>query len=180
MRETTSAIWSESASDSLMASPSSFIELLEFLIHDASRVLVRLHFFRCSCAAVGSCRETTRAGVFYIGSLIKSMTMSPLSTGRKLGIAARIAGQQLRRTRTFGAVMRAGRMTAARWGQALGQLWLEVTGFVFLALAAVGGSGLLARVGKTRRTRAAGAGGGIYSFVWLVWSELVLADTEKR
>lgn len=82
---------------------------------------------------------TTRAGVFYIGSLIKSMTMSPLSTGRKLGIAARIAGQQLRRTRTFGAVMRAGRMTAARWGQALGQLWLEVTGFVFLALAAVGG-----------------------------------------
>ena len=84
-------------------------------------------------------RKTTRAGVFYIGSLIKSMTMSPLSTGRKLGIAARVAGRQVRNTRTFGAVMQAGRMTAARWGRVLGQLWLEVTGFVFLALAAVGG-----------------------------------------
>jgi hypothetical protein len=83
-------------------------------------------------------RETIRAGVFYIGSLIKSMTMSPLSTGRKLGIVARVAGRQVRNTRTFGAVMNAGRMTAARWSRALGQLWLEVTGFVFLALAAVG------------------------------------------
>lgn len=83
--------------------------------------------------------KTTRAGVFYIGSLIKSMTMSPLSNARKLGIAARVAGRQVRRTRTFGAVMKAGRATVAGWGQVLSQLWLEVTGFVFLALAAVGG-----------------------------------------
>src|SRR5580704_9142078 len=83
--------------------------------------------------------KTACAGVFYIGSLIKSMTMSPLSTGRKLGIAARVAGRQVRKTRTFGAVMQAGRMTAARWGRVLGQLWLEVTGFVFSALAAIGG-----------------------------------------
>lgn len=65
--------------------------------------------------------------------------MSPLSTGRKLGIVARVAGQQVRRTRTFGAVMKAGRVTVAGWGRILSQLWLEVTGFVFLALAAVGG-----------------------------------------
>jgi hypothetical protein len=84
-------------------------------------------------------RKTARDGLFYLGSLIKSMTMSPLSTGRKLGIAARVAGRQVRKTRTFGAVMQAGRMTAARWGRVLGQLWLEVTGFVFLALAAIGG-----------------------------------------
>jgi hypothetical protein len=83
--------------------------------------------------------KTSRAGVFYIGRLIKSMTMSPLSTGRKLGIAARVAGRQVRNTRTFAAVMQASRTTAARWGRVLGQLWLEVTGFVFLALAAVGG-----------------------------------------
>src|SRR5271156_4703900 len=83
--------------------------------------------------------KTIGAGVFYIGSLIKSMTMSPLSTGRKLGIAARVASQQVRRTRTFGAVMKAGRLTTARWGHALGQLWLADTGFVFLALAVVGG-----------------------------------------
>jgi len=67
------------------------------------------------------------------------MTMSPLSNARKLGIAARVAGRQVRRTRTFGAVMKAGRVTVAGWGRILGQLWLEVTGFVFLALAAVGG-----------------------------------------
>lgn len=67
------------------------------------------------------------------------MTMSPLSTGRKLGIVARVAGQQVRRTRTFGAVVKAGRITVAGWGRILSQLWLEVTGFVFLALAAVGG-----------------------------------------
>ncbi|MGO9125195.1 MAG: hypothetical protein ACLP6G_09935 [Terriglobales bacterium] len=67
------------------------------------------------------------------------MTMSPLSTARKLGIAARVAGQQVRRTRTFGAVVKAGQVAAARWGRILGQLWLEVTGFVFLALAAIGG-----------------------------------------
>lgn len=83
--------------------------------------------------------KTTRAGVFYIGSLIKSMTMSPLSTARKLGIAARVAGRQVRATRTFGAVVKAGRVTVAGWGRILSQLWLEVTGFVFLALAAVGG-----------------------------------------
>src|ERR1700689_2297733 len=83
--------------------------------------------------------KTDSAGVFYIGSLIKSMTMSPLSTTRKLGIAARVAGRQVRNTRTFGAVVKAGRMTAGRWSRALGQLWLEVTGFVFLALAAIGG-----------------------------------------
>src|SRR5579863_4845173 len=83
--------------------------------------------------------KTIRARVFYNGSLIKSMTMSPLSTGQKLGIAARVAGRQVRRTRTFGAVVNAGRATAVRWGRVLGQLWLEVTGFVFLALAALGG-----------------------------------------
>jgi hypothetical protein len=83
--------------------------------------------------------KTTRARVFYNGSLIKSMTMSPLSTARKLGIAVRIAGRQVRGTRTFGAVMKAGRVTVARWGRILSQLWLEVTGFVFLALAAIGG-----------------------------------------
>jgi hypothetical protein len=87
----------------------------------------------------GLMRKTERDGLFYIGSLIKSMTMSPLSTGRKLGIAVRVAGRRVRKTRTFGAVMLAGRMTAARWAAALSQLWLEVTGFVFLALAAVGG-----------------------------------------
>jgi len=70
------------------------------------------------------------------------MGMSSLSTGRKLGIAARVASrvisQNARRTRTFGAVTKAARATASHLGRVLGQLWLEVTGFVFLFLAGIG------------------------------------------
>ena len=64
--------------------------------------------------------------------------MSSLSTSRKLGIAARVLSQHARRTRTFGAVTQAVRATASHFGRVLGQLWLEVTGFVFLALAGIG------------------------------------------
>jgi hypothetical protein len=72
----------------------------------------------------------------------KIMGMSSISTSRKLGIAARVAGrvisQRARRTRTFAAVTKAARATASHFGRVLGQLWLEVTGFVFLALAGIG------------------------------------------
>lgn len=34
--------------------------------------------------------------------------------------------------------MKAGRAAAGHWGRVLNQLWLEVTGFVFLSLAAIG------------------------------------------
>jgi hypothetical protein len=64
--------------------------------------------------------------------------MARVTTARKLGIATRIAGQQVRRTRTFGAVVNAARATTSHLGRVLGQLWLEVTGFVFLALSAIG------------------------------------------
>jgi hypothetical protein len=64
--------------------------------------------------------------------------MPKVSTARKLGIATRIASQQVRRTRTFGAVMKAAHATASHLGRVAGQLWLEVTGFVFLALAGIG------------------------------------------
>jgi ABC-type phosphate transport system permease subunit len=68
--------------------------------------------------------------------------MASVSTSRKLGIAARVAtrviAQQARRTRTFGAATKAVRATASHFGRVLGQLWLEVTGFVFLFLAGIG------------------------------------------
>ena len=76
--------------------------------------------------------------LFYSGRLIKSITMASVSTARKLGIIGRVAIQQVRRTRTFTAVLRAGRTTAVHLGRVLSQLWLEVTGFVFLALAGIG------------------------------------------
>jgi len=57
---------------------------------------------------------------------------------RKLGIFARVAAQQVGRTRTAGAIRQALRITASSMGRVLHQLWLEVTGFVFLAMAGIG------------------------------------------
>jgi hypothetical protein len=60
------------------------------------------------------------------------------STARKIGVIARVVAQQAVRSRRGSALLNAGRATAAHFGRVLGQLWLEVTGFVFLALAAIG------------------------------------------
>jgi hypothetical protein len=49
-----------------------------------------------------------------------------------------VVAQQARRTRTLGAVTKGARATASHFSRVLGQLWLEVTGFVFLALAGIG------------------------------------------
>jgi len=65
-----------------------------------------------------------------------------ISLARKLWIAARVANQQAGRSRTMQAVLQAGKTTAQSFGRVLHQLWLEVTGFVFLALAAIGGMAL--------------------------------------
>src|ERR1700690_1622412 len=61
--------------------------------------------------------------------------MVNVSTVRKLSIMARIAAQHAGRTRTVSAVLKGARTTAAHFGRVLHQLWLEVTGFGFLALA---------------------------------------------
>lgn len=68
--------------------------------------------------------------------------MAGISLARKLWIAARVANQQAGRNRTIRAVLQAGGTTARSFGRVLHQLWLEVTGFVFLALAAFGGVAL--------------------------------------
>jgi hypothetical protein len=64
--------------------------------------------------------------------------MTNVSTARKVGIAARIAGAQVRRSRTYGAVLNGARATLSHFAGVLRQLWLEITGFVFLAFAGVG------------------------------------------
>ena len=64
--------------------------------------------------------------------------MNKVSTLRKLGVVARVAGNQAGRNRTFSAVMSGARTTARSFGRAAHQLWLEVTGTVFLAMALFG------------------------------------------
>jgi len=66
------------------------------------------------------------------------MSMVNLATSRKLSLLAKLALRQAQQTRTWGAVLRAGSITATHVGRVLHQLWLEVTGFVFLVLAAIG------------------------------------------
>ena len=65
--------------------------------------------------------------------------MAGIPLTRKVGIFARVAAQQAKRSRTVSALVKAGRATASSFGKVLHQLWLEVTGFVFLFMAFVGG-----------------------------------------
>jgi hypothetical protein len=57
---------------------------------------------------------------------------------RKLQIFARIASQHAGNSRTLKAVARAGRVTLRSFARVLHQLWLEVTGFIFLVMAGIG------------------------------------------
>ena len=87
--------------------------------------------------------------------------MAKLSATRKLGIAARVAYQQVGRTRAFRSIIGAGRATAGHFGRVLGQLWLEVTGFVFLALAGIGAIAFFREYMKFRAGTAVGSRMGI-------------------
>ena len=66
--------------------------------------------------------------------------MSKVSTAQKLGVVARVARQQAKRSRMVRAVTGAVSTTARAFGKVLHQLWLEVTGLVFLVMAASGGA----------------------------------------
>jgi hypothetical protein len=69
--------------------------------------------------------------------------MVSVSTARKLTILARVAARHAGHTRTVSALINAGRVTAGHVGRVLHQLWLEVTGFVFLVIAVIGFSALV-------------------------------------
>lgn len=110
--------------------------------------------------------------------------MANIPTSRKLGIAARIAGQQVKRTRTYGAVLSSVRTTVSHFAATLRQLWLEVTGFAFLAFAT---GGLVAvikeyrayRVGGIGQGRVAAAAGFTLMFGWFGVSSFYKARKRK-
>jgi len=97
--------------------------------------------------------------------------MVNVSTVRKLSIAARIAAQHAGRTRTVGAIMKGAQTTAVHFGRVLRQLWLEVTGFVFLALAFIGAVAMFRefaryQAGQTTTSRVVIAIVFTLTFVW--------------
>jgi len=109
--------------------------------------------------------------------------MASVSSARKLSILARVAAQQAGQNRTAGAIFKGVRATATHFGRVLHQLWLEVTGFVFLFIAAIG-AGALTREYTKYHTLHTGAGRlllaicftltfawfGVSSF-WRVWKK---------
>ena len=68
--------------------------------------------------------------------------------GKKLGIIVRVALQQVRRSRTGAALLSGIETTARSLGRILHRLFLEVAGFTFLAIAAIGGVTLAREYGK--------------------------------
>jgi hypothetical protein len=65
---------------------------------------------------------------------VKIEAVSKLSAARKLGVVARVATQQAGRNPTVRAASRAAATTGRVFGRVLHQLWLEVTGVVFLIM----------------------------------------------
>jgi hypothetical protein len=74
--------------------------------------------------------------------------MSKVSTAQRLGVVARVATQQAKRSRTMRAATQAAAATGRAFGRVLHQLWLEVTGVVFLVMALSLGAGSVREYGK--------------------------------
>lgn len=74
--------------------------------------------------------------------------MSKVSALQKLGLAARVVRDQAGRSRTAKALMNAVGTTARSFGHALHQLWLEVTGLLFLVMAMGFGAASFKEYGK--------------------------------
>jgi hypothetical protein len=85
---------------------------------------------------------------------VKIEAVSKVSTARKLGAVARVASQQAKRSRTVQAATRALSATGRAFGGVLHQLWLEVTGLVFLVIAASGGFAVVKEYAKYEAGRA--------------------------
>jgi hypothetical protein len=77
-------------------------------------------------------------------------------TLRKIKLAFRVATQLVERNRTGRAVLAAIRATARSFGRVLHQLWLEVTGFIFLAMAGIGAMAGIREYGKYQSGHATG------------------------
>jgi hypothetical protein len=89
--------------------------------------------------------------------------VSTVSTARKLGVVGKVLAQQVGRSRTGSAVLKGIVATARSFGRVLHQLWLEVTGFTFLAIAGIGAIAGFREYGKLQSGQVSG------------WGRLVLA-----
>jgi hypothetical protein len=77
---------------------------------------------------------------------------------RKIGLYYRAAVNMVERSRTGRAVLAGVRASARSFGNVLHQLWLEVTGFTFLAIAAIGAIAGVREYGKYQLRHATSPG----------------------
>ncbi len=113
--------------------------------------------------------------------------MNQVSTARKLGVilrvGAQVAKQQAGRSRTLGAISKAVRATAGSFGQVAHQLWLEVTGAIFIFMAGVGGIEIAREWTKYQAGhttfRPRGSRNLFHPRLRLVWREFVLEGQAK-
>ena len=97
-------------------------------------------------------------------------------TARKIKLiyraAANVASNLVERSRTGRAVLAGTRAIARSFGRVLHQLWLEVTGFTFLAIAGIGALAGMREYAKYQSGHAAGPGRLVLavcftvSFIW--------------
>jgi hypothetical protein len=81
----------------------------------------------------------SRVCVIVAPKAVKIEAVSQISTLRKMGVALRVVRGMAGRSRRINAAMSAVRATARSFAHIVHLLWLEVTGTVFLAMAAFGG-----------------------------------------
>jgi len=115
--------------------------------------------------------------------------MAAAEKAKKIALFARVASEQLARRasrgRTGTAILKGLRATASSVGSVLHQLWLEVTGFVFLAIAALGAVEGFREYGKYHAGQEAGPGRLILavcftlSFAWFGLSSFVRVRRKK-
>ena len=89
-----------------------------------------------------------QSGVIVAPQADKIEIVAKVSTWRKAGIVARVAGQQAGRSRTLNAIMRGVSTTARSFLNVIHQLWLEVTGVIFLIMALSFGGAAFKEYGK--------------------------------
>jgi len=83
------------------------------------------------------------ACVIVASQAVKIEKVGTVSALRMFGVVARVARDLAGRSRTLSAVLNGARTTLRSFTRALHQLWLEVTGTVFLAMATFGGIALV-------------------------------------
>jgi hypothetical protein len=81
-------------------------------------------------------------------TLIKSFAMGKVFTFKNLGIATRMATDQAKRSHGLNALWQGVRAWAVHFAHVMHQLWLEVVGFVFLAIAGIGAIGIVREYSK--------------------------------